>query len=251
MFNVIFDKLMSVKLSGMAEGLKEQSVNRAYRELSFDERFGMLVDKEIIYRENRRLKTLLSKAHFRYPNACVEDIDFRARRRLEKQFILKLSQNEWIRDSYNIIITGSTGAGKTYIACALGNGACRAGIRTCYVRLPRLLQEMKISRADGSYIKLLKILSRVKLLIVDDWGLSPLSDTERKDFLEIMEDRHNVRSTIISSQIPVEKWHDFIGEPTIADAICDRLVHNAYNIRLKGESMRKLCSKMPGKQPEI
>ncbi len=251
MFNVIVDKLISVKLNGMAEGLREQSGNRVYNELSFDERFGMLVDKEIIYRENRRLKTLLSKARFRNPNACVEDIDFRARRRLEKQFILKLSQNEWIRDSYNIIITGSTGAGKTYIACALGNGACRTGIRTCYVRLPRLLQEMRISRADGSYIKLLRTLSRVKLLIVDDWGLSPLSDTERKDFLEIMDDRHNVRSTIISSQIPVEKWHDFIGEPTIGDAICDRLVHNAYNIRLEGESMRKLRSKMSKKQPEI
>lgn len=251
MFNVIVDKLISVKLNGMVEGLKEQSGNRVYKELSFDERFGMLVDKEIIYRENKRLKMLLSKAHFRYPNACVEDIDFRARRQLEKQFVLKLSQNEWIRDSYNIIITGSTGAGKTYIACALGNSACRAGIRTCYVRLPRLLQEMRISRVDGSYIKLLRTLSRVKLLIVDDWGLSPLSDAERKDFLEIMEDRHNVRSTIISSQIPVEKWHDFIGEPTIADAICDRLVHNAYHIRLKGESMRKLRSKMPKKDPEI
>jgi len=152
--------------------------------------------------------------------------------------ILKLTQNGWIQDKRNIIITGSTGVGKTWLACALGNSACRAGISAYYTRLPRLFQELKISRADGSYARLLQKLLRVNLLIVDDWGLSPLSDTERRDFLEIMEDRYNVRSTIVSSQIPVDKWHDLIGEPTIADAICDRLIHNSHKLRLTGRSMR-------------
>jgi len=204
----------------------------------------MLVDREMDSRQNRKLRMLLTKARFRYQGASVEDINFTAKRGITKDVILSLSLNGWIKDKRNIIITGSTGVGKTYIACALGNSACRAGISTYYARLPRLFQELKISKADGSYGKLLQKLSRVDLLIVDDWGLSPLTDMERRDFLEIMEDRYNVRSTIISSQIPVEKWHDLIGEPTIADAICDRLVHNAHKIKLTGKSMR-------GGEPDI
>lgn len=227
-----------MKLHGMAEGVKEQMISSAYKDISFEERFSMLVDKEMVSRENRRLRMLLSKAGFRYPGACIEDIDFRTKRGITKDVLLKLSQNEWIRNRFNIIITGSTGVGKTYIACALGNSVCRAGMSTYYVRLPRLFQELKIARADGSYIKLLQKLSRVNLLIVDDWGLSPLSDIERRDFLEIIEDRYNVRSTIVSSQIPVDKWHDVIGDPTIGDAICDRLIHNSYKLKLTGESMR-------------
>ena len=246
MIEATVEKLILMKLHGMAEAIQEQMKNRAYTELSFEERLGMLVDREMDNRQDRKLRTLLAKARLRYSGASIEDINFRARRGISKDLILKLSQNGWIKDKRNIIITGSTGVGKTYFACALGNSACRAGISTYYVRLTRLFHELKISRADGSYGKLLQKLSRTNLLIVDDWGLSPLSDTERIDFLEIMEDRYNVRSTIISSQIPVDKWHDLIGEPTIADAICDRLIHNAHKIKLSGKSMRggdpdKIC----------
>ncbi len=238
MIEATVEKLILMKLHGMAEAVQKQMKNRAYKEVSFEERLGMLVDREMDSRQDRKLRTLLTKARFRYPGASIEDINFRAKRGISKDVILKLSQNGWIKDKRNMIITGSTGVGKTYFACVLGNSACRAGISTYYVRLPRLFHELKISRADGSYGKLLQKLSRTNLLIVDDWGLSPLSDTERIDFLEIMEDRYNVRSTIISSQIPVEKWHDLIGEPTIADAICDRLIHNAHKIKLMGKSMR-------------
>lgn len=238
MIEATVEKLISMKLHGMAEAVQEQMKNRAYKELSFGERLGMLVDREMDSRQDRKLRMLLTKARFRYPGASIEDINFRAKRGISKDVILNLSQNGWIKDKRNMIITGSTGVGKTYFACALGNSACRAGISTYYVRLTRLFHELKISRADGSYGKVLHKLSRTNLLIVDDWGLSPLSDTERIDFLEIMEDRYNVRSTIISSQIPVDKWHDLIGEPTIADAICDRLIHNAHKIKLTGKSMR-------------
>jgi DNA replication protein DnaC len=239
MIEATVEKLILMKLNGMAEAVQEQMKNRAYKDLSFEERLGMLADREMDHRQDRKLRTLLAKARFRYPGASVEDINFRARRGISKDVILKLSRNGWIKDKRNMIITGSTGVGKTYFACALGNSACRAGISTYYVRLPRLFQQLKISRADGSYGKLLQKLSRINLLIVDDWGLSPLSDTERIDFLEIMEDRYDVRSTIISSQIPIDKWHDLIGEPTIADAICDRLIHNAHKIKLTGsKSMR-------------
>jgi DNA replication protein DnaC len=238
MIEATVDKLITMKLHGMAEAVQEQIKSRAYKDLSFEERLGMLVDREMDSRQDRKLRTLLAKARFRYQGASVEDINFTVRRGITKDVILSLSQNGWIRDKRNIIITGSTGVGKTYMACVLGNSACRAGISTYYARLPRLFQELKISRADGSYGKLLQKLSMVNLLIVDDWGLSPLADMERRDFLEIMEDRYNVRSTIISSQIPTEKWHDLIGEPTIADAICDRLIHNAHKIKLTGKSMR-------------
>lgn len=238
MIEATVEKLITMKLHGLAEAVQEQMKTRAYKDLNFEERLGMLVDREMDSRQDRKLRMLLTKARFRYPGASIEDINFMAKRGITKDVILSLSRNEWIKDKRNIIITGSTGVGKTYMACALGNSACRAGISTYYTRLPRLFQELKISKADGSYAKLLQKLSRVNLLIVDDWGLSPLSDTERRDFLEIMEDRYNVRSTIISSQIPTEKWHDLIGEPTIADAICDRLIHNAHKIRLTGKSMR-------------
>jgi DNA replication protein DnaC len=242
MMQITIDKLIAMKLSGMVEGLEEQINSPVYNDLSFDERFSMLVDKEMTSRENRRLSMLMRRARFRHPNACVEEIDFRAKRGIRKETVLKLAQNEWIKKHRNLIITGPTGVGKTYLACAFGISACRKGISTCYVRLPRFLQEMKVARADGSYIKLLGKISRIQVLIVDDWGLSPLNDTERRDFLEIVEDRHNVRSTIVSTQYPVSKWHKIIDDPTIADAICDRLVHNAYTLNLKGESMRKLQS---------
>lgn len=240
MIQMTIDKLHSMKLFGMAEALEEQANSPSYEELSFEERLEMLVDKEMTYRENRRLSMLLRRARFRYPGACVEDIDFRTQRGIRKENVLKLAQNDWIRKHHNLIITGPTGVGKTYLACALGISACREGISAYYMRLPRLMEEFKIARADGSYIKLLGRLSRIQVLIIDDWGLNPLTDEERRDLLEIFEDRHKVRSTIISTQYPVSKWHKIIDDPTIADAICDRLVHNAHKINLKGDSMRKL-----------
>jgi len=244
MIEATVEKLIAMKLFGMAEGLQEQLNNQAYKDLSFEERLGILVDSEKLSRENRQLKILLSHAHLRHHNACFEDIDFRTRRGLSKDVILKLSQNEWIRSNQNIIIVGPTGSGKTYIACALGNSAVRYGIRTTYVRLPRLAQELKIAKADGSFVKFLSRLQRIRLLIIDDWGINPFTDDERRNLLEIMEDRHGVRSTIIASQFPIDTWHDIIGDPTLADAICDRIVHNAHKIILKGgeDSMRKIYS---------
>ncbi len=244
MIEATIEKLITMKLFGMAEGLKEQLNNHAYNDLSFEERLGILVDKEKLSRENRQLKILLAHAHLRHPDACFENIDFRTRRGLAKDIILNLSQNEWIHRHQNLIIVGPTGAGKTFIACSLGNAAVRQGIRTIYMRMPRLAQELKISRADGSLVKLLARLQRIQLLIIDDWGINPFTDDERRNFLEIMEDRYGVRSTIIASQFPIDAWHDIIGDPTFADAICDRIVHNAHKIILKGgeDSMRKIYS---------
>lgn len=238
--NLLVEKLNKMRLLGMSKGVQEQEESGLYKDLSFEERLSMLIDREITYREDRQLKILLKKAKFRYSGACIEEIDYKASRGISKSLFLELSANKWIKDKRNIILTGSTGTGKTYIACALGNSACRDGFKTLYFRIPRLLQEMKIGKVEGSYIKLLDRMSKVDLLIIDDWGLSVLNDIERRDFLEIIEDRHNVRSTIIATQFPVEKWHEIIGDPTIADAICDRLIHNAYHLKLSGESMRKV-----------
>jgi DNA replication protein DnaC len=242
MIEATMEKLLLMKLHGMAEGLREQMKNPEYKDLSFEERFSLLVDRERLYRENRQLKTLASKAHFRHPSACFEDIDFRARRGIAKDALFKLCQNEWIKSRNNLILIGPTGVGKTFIACALGNAAIRQGISAFYVRMPRLARELKVARADGSYAKLLQRLQRMKLLIIDDWGLNPFTDEERRDFLEIMEDRHQTRSTIVASQLPLDLWHDSIGDPTFADAICDRIVHNAHKVILTGESMRKTHS---------
>ncbi len=238
-------KLHRLKLAGMAEALAEQAQQTIYGELSFEERLGLMIDREMTVRENRKLTNLLRGAKLRYPNACPEEIDFRAPRGLSREAVLSLFQNTWIAAKQNVIITGPTGTGKTFIACALANSCCRGGLSAHYVRLPRLLQELHIARADGTYGKLLSRLAKYSVLIVDDWGLARLNDKERRDLLEVLEDRHNVSSTIISSQIPLEKWHDTIGDPTIADAVLDRLIHNAHTITMKGESMRKLLSKKP------
>lgn len=238
-------KLHRLKLPGMARGLEDQVRQAAYGELSFEERLGLLVDREMNERDNRKLANLLKGAKLRYANACPEDIDFRTPRGLSKDAVLSLCGNGWVTARQNVIITGLTGCGKTFLACALGVSACRAGLSVYYQRLPRLLQELNIARADGSYGKLLSRLAKYAVLIVDDWGLAKLTDRERRDLLEVLEDRHNLSSTVISSQIPVDKWHDLIDEPTIADAILDRLVHSAHTITLKGESMRKLLAKKP------
>lgn len=232
------DKLRELKFRGMLKGLEEQLNTNAVKTMSFEERFGLLVDEELLDRENRRLKSRLRQASLKQ-RACIEDIDFKHQRNLDKSTIMNLKKCKWIKEHHNILITGLTGVGKSYIACALGHKACLEGYRSQYVRVSRMLADLSVARGDGRYEKIMKTISKVDLLILDDWGLNKLNEQERRDFLEIMEDRYDLRSTIITSQIPVKKWHEVIGDSTIADAIMDRLVHNSYRIELKGESMRK------------
>jgi DNA replication protein DnaC len=220
----IIDKLQSLRFFGMRNAFEEQMQTADIDQLNFEERMGLLVDREMTERENRRFKTRLSKAKLRQ-HASVEDVDFRHKRGLDK--------------SLNTLIIGPTGVGKTYLACALAHKACQQGHSTLYFRLPRLLQELGIAKADGRYDKILKTLSKTRLLVIDDWGLKPLVKDQGHDLLEILEDRHGLRSTLVTSQLPVDHWHEIVANPTIADAILDRLIHNAYRINLKGESMRK------------
>jgi len=236
------DKLRELKLTGMQKALIEQMDMPDRDTLSFDERFGLLVDCEYTERENRRLKTRLKRARLRQA-ATVEDIDYRHPRGLDKSLMLSLTGCDWVRQHHNVIITGPTGAGKSYLACALGNKACREGYRVLYFRIARLFQDLAVAKADGRYDKLLRALARSQLLVLDDWGTAPLTDEQRRDLFEVMEDRYDRGSTLIAAQLPVKHWHDTIGDPTLADAILDRLIHNAYTITLKGESMRKRKTK--------
>jgi len=235
------DKLYSMKLNGMAEAFQEQLQLPDITELAFEERFGLLVDRQWTWRENRRMKRLLTNAKLKI-NACIEDIDYRTPRGLDKSVVLRLAECGWITRAQNVIITGPTGVGKTYLACALANRACRMGYAAFYIRIPNLFQNLSVARGDGSYPKVMKKLLKAKVLILDDLGLAPMSAQERRDLLEVIEDRHGTASTVIAAQVPIETWHENIRDPTIADALLDRLVHNAHKINLKGESMRKLRS---------
>ena len=241
------EKLYAMRLTGMAEAFAEQLQHPGVGELSFEERFGLLVDRQWIWREDRRMKRLLKNAKLRV-DACIEDIDYKAPRGVDKSVILRLASGDWIKQAQNVIIVGPTGVGKTYLACALANRACRSGLSSFYVRAPRLFHDVALARADGSYPKLMNKLAKTKVLVVDDLGLAPLNDPQRRDLLEIIEDRQGLSSTIVASQLPVENWHENIGDPTIADAILDRLVHNAHSINLKGTSMRKKHSGLNKKQ---
>src|ERR687887_2770445 len=232
------DKLQTLRLTGMYQALVEQFQMPDIAALTFEERFGLLVDRELTERETRRLTTRLRQAKPRQ-TACIEDIDYRHPRGLDKAVMRSLATCQWVRDRHNVLITGPTGIGKTWLACALGHQACRDGYSVLYLRLPRLLQEFPLAKGDGRYVKLMTALAKTDVLILDDWGLAPLSDDNRRDLLELLEDRHDCRATIVTSQLPVEHWHAAIGEPTLADAILDRLVPNAYKIALKGDSMRK------------
>lgn len=232
------DKLQALKLTGMQKALIQQMEMAERDALSFDERFGMLVDAEWAERENRRMKTRLKRARLRQL-ATVEDIDYRHPRGLDKALMLALAGCEWVRQHHNCIITGPTGAGKSYLACALGNKACREGYRVLYFRVSRLFQDLAAARGSGAYAKLLRSLARAELLVLDDWASAPLTAEQRRDLFEVMEDRYDQGSTLIAAQLPVKHWHETIGDPTLADAILDRLIHNAYTITLKGESMRK------------
>jgi len=234
----ILDKLQSLRLRGMLKSYQEQSESSEYADLSFDEKLGLMVDREITEQENKRLNTRLRKAKLRH-QACIENLDYRTHRGLDKSLMNLLSQCKWIKERLNVLITGPCGIGKSFIACALAHKACLRGYSARYVRAPRLFEDISIARGDGRYTALMNSFARTNLLVIDDWGLSILSDQQRRDLLEILEDRHNLQSTLITSQLPVKHWHEIIGNPTLADAILDRLVHNAYKIDLKGDSMRK------------
>jgi len=238
------EKLKAMRLSGMVQGLKEQAENPLYGDLSFEERLGHLVEREWLLREERRLARRLKEARFRV-KARIEEIDFHTPRNLNRAFIMELAGGDWIRRYHNLIITGPTGVGKTYLACALGHRACLMGYRVRYHRVGRLLSELELARGDGSYLKVMQSLVKVDVLILDDWGLNQLSRVQALDLLEVVEERYQRGSTVIISQVPVEVWHQVIGDSTIADAILDRLVHNAYRVEMEGESMRRQGGKVP------
>ena len=232
-------QLKILRLDGMARAFEEQLVQPGSSELSFEERIAMIIDREVHWRDSKRNQRLLKQAKLKNNSACLEDIDYRAGRGLERKVLAALGSGDWIRHHHNCLITGPTGSGKTWLACALGNTACRQGLSAHYVRLPRLFEELRIAHGDGSFGKRLAALAKMDLLLIDDWGLAPPSAKERSDLLEVLDDRVASRSTLITSQLPVEHWHDYLGEPTLADAILDRLVHSAHRINLTGESMRK------------
>ena len=237
------EKLSQMKLHTMATAFQEQFEKPALSSLSFEDRFAMIVDREWSAREDRKLTRRLKSARLK-TQATVEDIDYQHPRGLDKSVIRSLASCQWIKSHQNVIVTGPTGIGKTYLTEAFANKACREGFTAVYYRSTRLFGELDIARGDGSYFKVLGRLAKIDLLAIDDWAVDPLTEQERRHFLELMEDRHGLKSTFITSQYPVTKWHDRIGEPTMADAILDRIVHNAHRITLKGESMRKTTANL-------
>jgi DNA replication protein DnaC len=233
------EKLYAMRLPAMAEAFREQlEVPNSCENLTFQERFGLLVDRQWSWKEDRRMQRLLKNAKLKI-TACVEDIDYKTPRGIDKTVMLNLSSCLWIKKHQNVIIVGPTGAGKTFLACALANKACRENIKAFYTRVPRLLQDLAMAQADGSYPQMMTKLAKICLLILDDFGLAPMTDLEQRNLLEVIEDRNNTGSTIITSQLPVNHWHEIMDNSTISDAILDRLVHKAHRIILKGESMRK------------
>jgi DNA replication protein DnaC len=232
------DSLNQLKLYGMAAALSEQLMQSATHALAFEERIGLLVEREVVHRENRRLSRLLQLATLK-ERACLEDLDFRSRRGLDRSQLASLTRCDWIRSGQNLIIHGATGCGKTFLACAFAHQACRQGLSALYLRAPRLFDELGMCHADGSFRKRLAAIAKVDLVVIDDFAISPLGARERNDLLELLDDRVGGRSTLITSQLPLELWHDYIGDPTLADAILDRLVHHSHRIELTGESLRK------------
>lgn len=245
----LMEKLQMLRFHGMFIALEEQMQMTDIGSLTFEDRLGLLIDREMTERDNRRLATRLKKAKLRQ-NASLEDVDLRYPRGLDKSLLMQLGQCRWLKEHQNVLIIGPTGVGKTYLACALANKACREGYSVLYFRLSRLLYDLNIAKGDGRYDKLLKAMARADLLVFDDWGLDTFSKDQQHDLLEILEDRHGRRSTLITSQLPVKHWYDILGDPTLADAILDRLVHNAHKINLKGDSMRKNKSINKKKNPK-
>ena len=232
------DRLITLGLVGMAKAFEEQRQQPNVASLTFEERLGLLVDREAIERENKRLVTRLKFANLRQ-NATIEDLNTKAARGLDKALFAKLATGEWIARRQDLLITGKTGTGKSWLACALGHKACRDDRPVLYHRVPRLLDALALARGDGRHARLLKSLARAELLILDDWGLAPMTSEQGRDLLEIVDDRHGRASTIVTSQLPVGDWHDVIADPTVADAVLDRLVHTSHRLSLNGESLRK------------
>jgi DNA replication protein DnaC len=242
------DKLRDLKLAGMLAALADQEALPEAASLSFEERLGLLVDREITARQNQKLKLRLAKAKLRQ-EAALEDLDFRVGRNLDRSMILALSSCEWLRRHENCTVTGPTGVGKSFLSCALANKACREGYDVLYFRVTRLFGELAQARGEGTYTRRLSAIARCDLLVLDDWGIAPFNDEQRRDMLEILDDRYGRRSTLVAAQLPVEKWHEVIFDATLADAILDRLLHNAYKIQMKGESMRKLRARLTDEPP--
>jgi DNA replication protein DnaC len=232
------DKLQAMRLEAMASTWRDQTGKPDIHKLAFDERFGLLVDAEWLHRENKRLATALREAKLRMADACIEDVDYSPKRELDKVQIRQLATCRWVVEHQNVLITGATGTGKTYVACALAQQACRKGHRALYRRAARLFSELTLARADGSYARVLAKIARADVLVIDDFAMTPITDAERRDLFEVLDDRHGNRSTIISSQVPPKHFHDYIAEKTHADAICDRLIHAAHKLVLKGPSRR-------------
>lgn len=231
------EKLRALKLTGMADAFQEQ-LKKPLSDLDFESRLGMLVDQEYLLRENRRLKKRLQQAKLQQ-SACIEDINYEKPRGLVKAKVMELSRSQWLQQHLNILVTGPTGCGKTYLACALAHRACLDGYTSRYYRLPRLWEELKIAKANGTYSQWLSQIAKIDLLILDDWGLVTPDIDRRQDLLEVLDDRYQKKSTIVTSQLPPTHWHEYLNDATLADAILDRLLHNAIRFELKGESMRK------------
>lgn len=233
------DKLRALKLEGMADALQEQGALPECASLSFEERLGLLVDREMTRRHNKALRLRLGRAQLRQ-HACLEDIDFRAGRGLDRSQWMALASCDWVRRHENCILTGATGVGKSFLACALAEKACREGLEALYRRVPRLLEELARARAEGGYLRKLGWLGRFSLLTLDDFGVAPFTPEQSRDLLEVLDERYGRRSTLVAAQVPVGQWHEVIGDPTLADAILDRLVHNAHRVEVGGDSMRKV-----------
>jgi len=242
------DTLNQLKLHGMAAALREQMTQTGAQSLPFEDRLGLLVEREITYRENRRLTRLLQLAQLK-ERAAFEDLDFRARRGLDRAQLASLSSCDWIRQHQNLLIHGATGCGKTFLGCALAHQACRQGLCALYLRAPRLFDELRLCHADGSFRKRLAAIAKVDLVVIDDFAIAPIGQRERSDLLELLDDRVGTRSTLLTSQLPIEHWHEYIGDPTLADAILDRLLHSAHKIHLEGESMRKRAASNKTEKP--
>ena len=233
------DKLNALKLNGMAIALSDQMTHSAAQGLAFEERLALLLDRESLYRENRRMTRLEQLAQFKQ-RAALEDLNYRDRTGLDRSQIATLAACDWIRANQNVLIHGATGSGKSFLACALGHQACRNGLSVLYVRAPRLFEELTLCHADGSFRKRLAAIAKISVLIIDDFAIAPIGPRERNDLLELIDDRVGTKSSILTSQLPIEDWHDYIGDPTLADAILDRILHRSHRIHLEAkESIRK------------
>ena len=233
------DQLRSLRLDGMIRAIEEQTMNPAAAALSFDERLSLIVQREITWREDRRLQRLLKAAKLKVSDACVEDIDWRASRGLDRAVVTALAGGDWLRHGQNLLITGATGCGKTWLACALAHQAARSGFSVFYTRAARLFDELQVAHGDGSFARRLSQLAKLDLLLIDDFAISPVDAGQRNDLLELLDDRVGSRSTLITSQLPVKAWHTYLDDPTLADAILDRVVHSSHKIELKGRSLRE------------